>query len=189
MRPFTLFVVTAILASVAVMAHAQKPVPVPPGYKVKKGKDEKGRDVQYARTGHVTNYDEAKVKPYTLPDPLKLLSGEPVRDAETWFKHRRPEILEMFRTEYIGHVPANAPQVKWEITSTDPKAKNGTAIMKKVVGRIGADEKADGPRVNLTMYIPAKATGPVPVILTIGGGPTNDILNRGWAHATFSNTD
>ncbi len=150
---------------------------MPPGYKVKKGKDDKGRDVQYARTGHVTNYDESKVKPYTLPDPLTLFSGAAVRDADTWFKKRRPEILDTFRTEYIGHVPANAPQVKWEVASSDPKAKDGSTIMKKVVGRIG--DKADGPRMNLTLYVPAKATGPVPVILTIGMGPTNDILGRG----------
>ena len=177
--------VTAIFAGAALVSQGQ--VPVPAGYKVKKGKDDKGRDVQYARTGHVTNYDESKVKPYTLPDPLTLLNGAPVRDADTWFKKRRPEILEMFRTEYIGHVPANAPRVTWEVASSDANAKGGSALMKKVVGHIG--DKADGPRVNLTLYIPAKATGPVPVILTIGMGPTNDILGRGWAHATFSNAD
>jgi hypothetical protein len=185
MRLISCLIVTAIVASAAPFSSGQ--VPVPPGYKVKKGKDDKGRDVQYARTGHVTNYDESKVKPYTLPDPLTLLNGAAVRDADTWFKKRRPEILEMFRTEYIGHVPASAPQVKWEVASSDPKAKGGSAIMKKVVGRIG--DKADGPRVNLTLYIPAMATGPVPVILTVGTGPTNDILSRGWAHATFSNAD
>ena len=125
MRLLACFVVVAVVLSGALVSQGQVPVPVPPGYKVKKGKDDKGRDVQYARTGHVTNYDESKVAPYTLPDPLKLQSGELVRDAETWFKKRRPEILELFRTEYIGHVPANAPQVKWEVTSTDPKAKGG----------------------------------------------------------------
>src|SRR5437016_3177163 len=148
MRLVSFLIVTAIVASAAMESHGQ--VPVPPGYKVKKGKDDKGRDVQYARTGHVTNYDESKVKPYTLPDPLTLLNGAPVRDADTWFKKRRPEILEMFRTEYIGHVPANAPEVIWEVASSDPKAKGGSAIMKKVVGRIG--DKADGLRVNLTLY-------------------------------------
>ena len=67
----------------------------------------------------------------------------------------------------------------------DSKAKGGKAVLKKVVGRIG--DKADAPRVNLTLYLPANATGPVPVILTIGSGPADDILARGWAYATFSN--
>ena len=76
MRLLPFVVVAAVLADLALVADGQ--VPLPPGYKVKKTKDEKGRDVQYARTGHVTNYDDDKVKPYTLPNPLKLLSGEPV---------------------------------------------------------------------------------------------------------------
>jgi hypothetical protein len=68
MRQVSFLIVAAIVASAAMVSYGQ--VPVPPGYKVKKGKDDKGRDVQFARTGHVTNYDESKVKPYTLPDQL-----------------------------------------------------------------------------------------------------------------------
>jgi hypothetical protein len=40
-----------------------------------------------------TNTDEAKVRSYTLPDPLVTSSGERVRDADTWIRRRRPEIL------------------------------------------------------------------------------------------------
>ena len=39
------------------------------------------------------NYDESKVPKYSLPDPLTLLSGRKVTDAETWKSKRRPEIL------------------------------------------------------------------------------------------------
>ena len=62
------------------------------------------------RTGHISNYDEAKAGSYTLPDPLVMANGQPVRDAETWFKQRRPEILELYRSEIYGRVPANAPK-------------------------------------------------------------------------------
>ena len=34
--------------------------------------------------GIPVNYDEAKVGTYTLPDPLVLADGKPVRDAKTW---------------------------------------------------------------------------------------------------------
>ena len=38
--------------------------------------DAKGNPIRFAKkTGHISNYDEAKVKPYTLPDPLILSSG------------------------------------------------------------------------------------------------------------------
>jgi hypothetical protein len=154
------------------------------------------------KTGHVSNYDEAKVKPYTLPDLLKLVDGTPVRDAATWFSKRRPEILKLYQTEIFGRVPSNAPKVTWEVADTDPKALDGTAVLKKVVGRMG--DKADGPRMNLSLYLPAKATGPVPVILTLTfsfapgkapkfagkGNPARDeILGRGWAFASLGYTD
>ena len=112
------------------------------------------------KTGHVSNYDEAKVKPYTLPDPLKLADGAAVRDAAAWFSKRRPEILKLYQTEIFGRVPANAPKVTWEVADTEPKALDGTAVLKKVVGRMG--DKADGPRMNLSLYLPARASGPVP---------------------------
>lgn len=54
--------------------------------------DARGNPIRYAKTGHVSNYDEAKVGAYTLPDPLVLRDGGLVRDADTWTKRRRPEI-------------------------------------------------------------------------------------------------
>ncbi|MEP7002639.1 MAG: acetylxylan esterase, partial [bacterium] len=46
--------------------------------------------------GIPVNYDESKVGTYTLPDPLVLANGKPVRDATTWFAERRPEIVKLF---------------------------------------------------------------------------------------------
>ena len=116
----------------------------------------------------MSNYDEKKVPSYTLPDPLVMASGERVDSAEKWFKDRRPEILKFYQTEIYGRVPANAPRVTWEVTETDTKARDGTAIRKHVVGRMG--DKPDGPRMNLTMFLPARASGPVPMLLSISFG-------------------
>ena len=132
-------------------------------------RDAKGNPVRLARaTGHVSNYSEEHVRPYTLPDPLVMASGERVTSADQWFKMRRPEILKLYRDEIYGRVPAGAPRVTWEVAGTDTAARGGTAVMKRVTGRMGL--KPDGPRMNLTLYLPAKASGPVPVLLSIAFG-------------------
>ena len=132
-------------------------------------RDPGNNPVRLARiTGHVSNYDEKKVPPYTLPDPLVMASGERVDNAEKWFKHRRPEILRFYQTEIYGQIPTNAPRVTWEAIAIDSKARDGAAICKRVVGRIGS--KPDGPRMNLTMYLPARASGSVPMLLIISFG-------------------
>ena len=98
-----------VLLLVAILAHAQEPAKQPPQDKPKSnnlGSDKNGNPLRLAfKTGHVSNYDESKVKPYTLPDPLVLSSGQPVKDADTWFQKRRPEILKLFQTEIFGRVP------------------------------------------------------------------------------------
>ena len=158
------------------------------------GSDANGNPLRRAtKTGHVSNYDESKVRPYTLPDPLVLANGTPVRDAATWRTARRPEILRLYEAEIYGRLPTNAPKVSWQVTETDPAARDGSAIRKQIVGRIGT--AADGPRVNLTLYTPSNVKQPVPVILLVNfGGPGKvppqdppaaaEIIARGWGYAT-----
>ncbi len=175
--------------------------------------DPKGNAVRLAKaTGHVSNYDESKVGDYKLPNPLVMNDGRPVTSAEMWFKERRPEILKFYQAEIYGRIPENTPKVKWEVTETDDKARDGTAIMKHVVGRM--NNEPDGPKMNMTVFLPAKATEPVPMILAISfgfgggarrGGPAADspspprpasdaesvgeALRRGWGHATLTYSD
>src|SRR5262245_36271898 len=47
--------------------------------------DPQGNPVRLARaTGHVSNYSEEKVPPYTLPDPLVTSDKRPIATAEAW---------------------------------------------------------------------------------------------------------
>ena len=72
--------------------------------------DPKGNPVRLARaTGHVSNYSEEKVRPYTLPDPLVMAGGERSHSADRWFKARRPEILKFYREEIYGRVAGGRP--------------------------------------------------------------------------------
>src|SRR5262249_47323228 len=100
--------------------------------------DPNGNPIRLANaTGHVSNYSEAKVAPYTLPDPLITADGRKVTSSQMWFKERRPEILKFYENEIYGRIPENTPKVTWEVTGTDSNARDGTAIMQHIVGRIG----------------------------------------------------
>src|SRR5438874_12146216 len=126
------------------------------------------------KSPNAANYDESKAGPFSkLPDPLRLNDGTEVKTKKQWWSKRRPEIVELFDREIYGRVPANTPNVKWQIVST-AKEMNGDVpiITKKLVGHV--DNSAD-PAVNvdiqLTLSTPADAKAPVPVIIELGLSP------------------
>ena len=74
------------------------------------------------------NYDEAKMPPYTLPDPLVASGGARIRDAATWQAQRRSELLELFAREVYGRTPGGRPRgMHWVVTSADRAALGGNA--------------------------------------------------------------
>ena len=68
---------------------------------------------------NAANYDESKVKAFTLPDPLVCKDGTKVTTPEQWWTKRRPEIVEDFDREVYGRVPKDVPKVTWEVTEHD----------------------------------------------------------------------
>jgi hypothetical protein len=159
------------------------------------------------------NFDESKVAPdLRLPDPMLLDNGKKVTTAEEWWKVRRPEIVEEFDREVYGRVPKNVPKVNWEVISTVEET-NGTVpvVTKKLAGHV---DNSSYPLiqvdVQLTLTTPAKASGPVPVMMELGlssevleairkrlseaqraalegNGPTwqQQVLAKGWGYATY----
>jgi len=116
------------------------------------------------------NYDEAKVPNYTLPDPLVMQNGKPVRDARMWTRERRPEILRLFQDNIYGRSPGRPKQMQFELVDIDKHALAGTAVRKQVAIHI-ADKK-----MGLLLYLPAGAAKPVPVFVGLAFGP-NQIVN------------
>lgn len=120
---------------------------------------------------NAANSDESKATQYTsLPDPLVFNNGKPVKSAKEWWQKRRPEIVELFDREIYGRVPENVPKVSWEVvkTSNDTVGKI-LVITKKLSGH--ADNSACPQitvNIDLTLVLPANATGPVPVIMEFG---------------------
>jgi hypothetical protein len=117
--------------------------------------------------GIPVNYIEANVRAYTLPDLLTLSDGQPVKDAASWTNQRRPEVVKFYETQVYGRVPPTAPKVTWEVASVDRTALDGAAVLKHLIGHMGGP---DGPTIKVTLYTPARAAKPVPVLLGIQFG-------------------
>ena len=120
-----------------------------------------------------TNYDEAKVPKYTLPDPLVRNDGSPVRDAKAWYRDRRPEILSLFETNMYGRTPRELLPQRFEVLSSEKGALGGKALRRQV--RVHFTKADHGLNMSLLLYLPAEATGPVPVFLVPGFTPNHTI--------------
>lgn len=120
------------------------------------------------------NFDESKVPLYpALPDPLMLSSGVKVTTSEMWWKQRRPEIVETFDREIYGRIPRETPKVLWKLESTIQEKVGGVAVItKKLVGQV---DNSAYPLVtvsiDLTLTVPADASGPVPLMMEFGISP------------------
>jgi hypothetical protein len=109
-----------------------------------------------ARPG--VNYDEGKVPPYTLPDPLVSADGSPVRDAAEWRAKRRPELLEIFSREVYGRTPGGRPAgMHWAVRSADRSALGGKAVRKEIT--VWFTPEKEGPKMHLLIYQPPGAPG------------------------------
>jgi hypothetical protein len=133
----------------------------------------RGADGNNRNAPNYQNTDESKANPYpNLPDPLALNNGQKVTTPDMWWNQRRPEIVEDFDREVYGRVPANAPKVTWEVTSTtQEKVGDIPAVTKKLVGHVdNSAYPAITVDINLTLTTPENASGPVPVMMEFGFG-------------------
>lgn len=115
--------------------------------------------------GIAVNYTEAKAGTYTLPDPLKLNGGQPVKDAKTWMRHRRPEIKKLIEDHWFGRAPGRPKDMTFEVTEKAAPAFDGKAIRRQIT--IHFTKARNGPGMDLLLYLPADAKRPVPVFLNM----------------------
>ena len=76
---------------------------------------------------NAANYDESKVKAFTLPDPLVCKDGTKVTTAEQWWTKRRPEIVEDFDREVYGRVPKDVPEGEVGGHRARPRRRSATS--------------------------------------------------------------
>lgn len=137
--------------------------------------------------------DEAQVPPYTLPDPLVCIDGTRVADAAMWRERRRPELLQLFADEVYGRTLLGRPAaMRCVVREEIRNARNDTAIRL----RIGVlfEGREDGRQVELLVYLPKQASGPVPVFLGLsfdGNYTVSDDADlpvaKHWAMGLYAN--
>jgi hypothetical protein len=109
------------------------------------------------------NYDEAGVKPYTLPDPLKSARGR-VSNPKEWGP-RRAEILELFRVNVYGRRPGKPQKLHFETLEENKAAMDGAATLKRIAVHSGQDGRSH--QFILTIFLPNAPRGPVPLFLLL----------------------
>jgi len=123
-----------------------------------------GVRILVAMQAPAANYDESKIPAYTLPDPLVLDNGGKVASAREWASVRRPELLARFATVEYGSTPTATLPVTAKVDEEGP-AFGGSAMRRQVTLHFGPPQS--GLDMHLLLYVPAKATEPVPVFVAL----------------------
>ena len=110
-------------------------------------------------------YDESKVRPYTLPDPLVFANGRKVASRADW-ERRRIELLRLFEENVYGRSPGAMKEVLIEVPKVDANALNGKAVRKMVTLRFR------NKSLDLLIYLPKKRPAPVFVGVNFRGNHT-----------------
>lgn len=120
-------------------------------------------------------YDENKVPPYTLPDPLRFEDGSPVRSARQW-PRRRAEIFALFERHVYGRTPAGRPPgLRFEPISPSEPALGGAALRKQ--WRVLFSGNRSGPHMDLLLYLPPQSRQKVPAFLGLNFQGNHAIRN------------
>ncbi len=118
------------------------------------------------------NYDEAKVAPYTVPDPLTFANGQKITSRNQW-PQRRKEILAIFEDQMYGIIPPRPEIMRTELLESG-ETLGGTVIRKQV--RMWFNKENKGPRIDWIFFLPKKASGPVPAYIGLNFYGNQEIL-------------
>jgi hypothetical protein len=116
------------------------------------------------------NYEESRVRAYTLPDPLAL-GGATVTTADQW-RATRTGILELFREHVYGRRPGTPDLLRFEVVEHQPRAMNGAATLKRVA--IVSEHQRRQHRFELILFLPNARVGAVPTFLLLNNRPISN---------------
>lgn len=142
-------------------------------------------------TAQNVNYDESKIPPYSLPNPLQFTDGRPVRNALDW-EARRQEILRIFQSEMYGQIPEKSPI--WTETLEKGTTLAGFGTRRQI--RMWFREDKTGPYVDWLLVEPRYAPEPHPTILLLNydGNHTlmeddEVLITENWANVVGHGTE
>src|SRR5215204_271567 len=117
------------------------------------------------------NYEEARVGSAALPDVLKTSGGATVGTRQAW-TGRRAEIVELFREPVDGRSPGKPEHLRFGVIEKDTGAMNGTATLQRVA--IVSTHAGREHRFELTLFLPFRSRGSVPVFLLLNNRPATN---------------
>jgi hypothetical protein len=136
------------------------------------------------------NETESNVIPYTLPDPLMMTNGKRVKTTDQWMKGQRPYLYHLFEENVYGRYPKQKLAARYQVREESRNALGGTAVRKQI--RIFLKPADTSVHIDVLMYLPANAKGPVPVFvgLNFKGNATiqpdpNIILSNNLVFSSF----
>ncbi|MDD4101927.1 MAG: alpha/beta hydrolase [Kiritimatiellae bacterium] len=129
------------------------------------------------------NYDESKIAPYTLPDPLTFADGTKLTAPEQW-PRRRDEILALFEAQMFGVIPPPPSVMRLELLESKD-VMEGLATRKQI--RMWFRDDRTGPKIDWIIFTPKDAPAPVPAYIGLNyyGNQELDadpsiLLTEGW---------
>jgi hypothetical protein len=147
------------------------------------------------------NYEESRVSPYTLPDPL-VAGGSQVRTPDAW-RSRRAEILELFRANVYGRSPGRPEHLSFQVVDEQARAMDGAATLKRIA--VLSTQAGREHRFELILFLPNAKQGPVPVFLLLNNRPVSntdptrrelsdfwpaeEVIARGYGIAAIQNNE
>jgi hypothetical protein len=139
------------------------------------------------------NYDESKMPAYTLPDPLGLPNGNPIKSKEAWEKTGRPAVLKLFAENVYGVNPfLGSIKITSEVKSVNENALGGKAISKQIT--LSFPEISPTLALNMLLYLP-KSTQKAPVFVSLNftgnhtaTHETDIFVTENWVNSGFDKT-
>lgn len=149
------------------------------------------------------NYDESRVPEFMLPDPLVASNGSKVATVTEWNNQRRPELMELFRSQVYGRRPDIDYSVTFEETQTLKNAFDGAATGRSMKATVVIGDRSFS--FPFVVFVPNQRKQPVPAVVHINNRyfvplekaatepdpfwPAKTIVKRGYATVSFHTSD